>query len=414
MIEVKREYSIEEVQQIEVKLAHGDVQAAAGGASTVTIRARVHAPEDTELKIVLEGGRLFAGHQGMDGKNGNGNGLRAYPAIDIDLLVPAGAEPLVTVQTGKGDVRLNGIRRAQAVRTGKGDVSVSGTVNDLQINSGAGDVSVSGCGGALGIHTGAGDVAVSACQASVTAKTGRGDISIDELIGVLEINTGSGDVRVGNWQTSDTGAGSTGTIHTGSGDISVGKAHAGSLQVQTGRGDCNLRQLWLGKLDANIGSGDLAVSGDPGTGHWQIKTGKGDIVLKLPGGASARVEAATRHGDIRSDLPQVKVGRPGPASQHGGRTIIVLGDEPRAEVTLETGKGDIAVRAGGPMPVAVGQPVAVAEVGAPGALELAPSQPAPATRTTPPGRDVTMGVLESLSRGEISVDEAELLLQAMG
>ena len=354
---------------------------------------------------------MFAGHQSMDGNNGNG--LRAYPAIDIDLLLPAGADPLVTVQTGKGDVRLNSIRHAQAVRTGKGDVSVSGAVNDLQINSGAGDVSVSGCGGELGIHTGAGDVAVSACQASVTAKTGRGDISIDEVIGALEINTGAGDVRVGNWQASDNGAASTGTIHTGSGDISVGNAHAGSLRVQTGRGDCSLRQLWIGKLDANTGSGDLAVSGDPGTGRWQAKTGKGDIVLTLPAVLAARVEAATRHGSITSALPQIKVARPGPASQHGGRTIIVLGDEPRAEVILETGKGDITIRASGPMPVAVGQQVAVAEVVASQALDLASSQPVPATRMAP-SRDVTMGVLESLARGEISVDEAEMLLKALG
>ena len=411
MIEVVREYSIDEVKQIEVRLARGDVKAAPGEVSTVTVRARVHAPEDAELKIALEGGRLFAGHQSMDGTNGNG--FRAYPAIDIDLLVPAGADPLVTVQTGKGDVRLNGMRRAQSVRTGKGDVSVSGTVNGLQIDSGAGDVSVSGCGGELNIHTGAGDVAVSACQANVTAKTGRGDVSIDEVIGALEINTGSGDVSVGNWQTSDNGTASIGTIHTGSGDISVGNAYAGSLRVQTGRGDCSLGQVRLGKLDVNTGSGDLALSGDPGTGRWQAKTGKGDMVLKLPATTSARIEAATRHGDIRSDLPQVKVGRPGPASQHGGRTIIVLGDEPRAEVILESGKGDIAVRASGPMPVAAGQQVAVAEVVASQVLDWPSSQPVPATRTAPT-RDVTMGVLESLSRGEISVDEAEMLLKAMG
>ncbi|MCB0230848.1 MAG: hypothetical protein KDH90_17320, partial [Anaerolineae bacterium] len=82
-------------------------------------------------------------------------------------------------------------------------------------------------------------------------------------------------------------------------------------------------------------------------------------------------------------------------------------------VMLESGKGDIAVRASGPMPVAAGQQVAVAEVVASQALDWPSSQPVPATRTAPT-RDVTMGVLESLSRGEISVDEAEMLLKAMG
>ena len=391
MIEVVREFSIEEVQQIEVKLARGDVQAATAPVSAVSVRARIHDVSDEALEITLQSGRLFVGHRGM---GESGNGFRPYPAIDIELIVPAAADPLMTVNTGKGDVRLDGIRRAAAIKTGKGDISLAGAVGAVRIGSGAGDISVSGC------------------QASVAANTGKGDIRIDGVVGTLEIDTGSGDVSASHWHGSENGALSAGSIHTGSGDISVSKAAAGSLQMRTGRGDCALDQVRLDRLDVNSGSGDLVLSGDPGTGRWQAKTGKGDIVLKLPGAASARVEAATRHGDIRSDLPQVKVGRPGPASQHGGRTILVLGDEPRAEIMLESGKGDIMIRATGPAPVAVGQPVAVAEVVAPRVPELAPSQPVPVTRTVP-SRDVTMGVLESLSRGEISVDEAEMLLKAL-
>lgn len=416
MIEVVREFNVDEVKQIEVKLAQGDVQAAAAGSAAVLVKARVHAPDDAELKLALENGRLFAGHRSEDRESGNGDWRQTRPAIDIELLVPAGSEPLATVRTGKGDVRLHGIAQVGSVRTGKGDVSVAGTVSGLQVDSGAGDVAVAGCGGDLDIHTGAGDVAADGCQGAVVVKTGRGDVSIDGAAGRLEVSSGSGDISVANWQAVN-GRGK-GSIETGSGDIAVGNAQAGSLRLHTGRGDCSLGQVRLDTLELTSGVGDLVASGDPGAGRWQISTGKGDIVVKLPATVTARIEAATRHGDIHTQLPQVKVGRPGPISQHGGRTIIVIGDEPRAEVTVETGKGDIAVRTGASSPVVVGQPVAVAEIAASRALELPPSQPAPTIPTAPtaqpmPDRDAAMRVLESLARGEISVAEAEMLLQAL-
>ncbi|MCB0256610.1 MAG: DUF4097 family beta strand repeat protein [Anaerolineae bacterium] len=411
MIEVVREYSIEEVQQIEIKLARGDVQGATAAISTVRVQARIHDTSDEALEITLQGGQLFAGHRDMNGEIVNG--LRSFPAIDIELIVPAAADPLTIVRTGKGDVRLDGIGSVAAVKTGKGDVSVSRADGAVQIDSGAGDVALKGCGGEAIVHTGAGDIALSGCRAGVTANTGRGDINIDGAVGDLSIRTGSGDINASHWHGGENGSTTgDGAINTGSGDISVSNVAAGSLRMQTGRGDCVLGQVRLETLDVNSGSGDLVLSGDPGIGRWQAKTGKGDIVLKLPGTASARVEAATRRGDIRSDLPQVKVARPGPASERGGRTIIVLGDEPRAEVMLESGKGDIVIRATGPVPVTVGQPVAVAEVVAPKVPELAPSQPVPVSQTVP-SRDVTMGILESLSRGEINVDEAETLLKAL-
>ena len=100
MIEVVREFSIEEVQQIEVRLAQGDVQVGAGAVSAVSVRARIHDVRDDALEITLQSGRLFVGHRGM---GESGNGFRPYPAIDIELIVPAAADPLMTVNTGKGE-----------------------------------------------------------------------------------------------------------------------------------------------------------------------------------------------------------------------------------------------------------------------------------------------------------------------
>jgi hypothetical protein len=168
-------------------------------------------------------------------------------------------------------------------------------------------------------------------------------------------------------------------------------------------------------LRAKTGYGDIGVEGDPLGGQWEVRTGKGDLSLALPTTAAVRVEAATRHGSVRSELPQVKVARPGPVNQHGGRTIMVIGDEPRAEIRLETTKGDISVRAAGAMSTAVAVERRPAGVEAETRVAVRvepPSQPMLAAEKGPDKRSA-LTILESLSRGEISVDEAETLLRSL-
>lgn len=410
MIEVKRSYRIDEVESIDIRLASGDVQAASGSGDSIQMRARIHSNDETELLIDLAEGRLRLVHRELADGEKAGELFRRHSAIDLSVTLPTAADPLLTVRTGNGDVKLEGVRRVTAVKSGKGDVACAGVLGDLRIDSGAGDVAAADIEGQLEIHTGAGDVAVSGCGGKLAVRTGKGDVAVSGVRGVLEINSGAGDIRVNDWQDQD-GAGQN-SVNTGSGDLVISRARARRLQVRSGRGDGVLRQATIGQLDLGTGSGDFDLDGDPGAGRWQVKTANGDIALRVPGTAALRIEAATRFGTIESDLPMVRVAKPGPVSQHGGRSIVVVGDEPRGEITLESGRGDIAVRFGGSAPATVGLPVAVVEVAASRALDLPPSQPAPVARTAP-DRDVTMQVLESLSRGEISVDEAETLLKAL-
>ena len=97
--------------------------------------------------------------------------------------------------------------------------------------------------------------------------------------------------------------------------------------------------------------------------------------------------------------------------QRSGRSISVMGDKPRAEILLETGHGDIDVRvAGAPLqaPTTTEWMRPVAEP-----MPAAPETkiPAIAPQTDPKG--TTFAVLESLSRGELNVAEAEALLRSL-
>ena len=172
----------------------------------------------------------------------------------------------------------------------------------------------------------------------------------------------------------------------------------------------------------------MLLQGDPGTGRWRARTGSGDILLHLPASANVRVEAATRRGDIKFDLPQVRVGRPGPVSQRGGRTIGVLGEDPRAEIELETGHGDIGAHLYGAPPAVAGElPGLAADVPLPAPdrpraetpeVPAEPTVPTPPSTPPPPpakteSNTTALRILESLAQGEISVQEAESLLRSL-
>jgi DUF4097 and DUF4098 domain-containing protein YvlB len=334
--------------------------------------------DENQLETTIANGVLAIETRTSEGWLGRNTGR-----IDVMLAIPRDAAVSVTAKTGLGDVKVEGVSGVTTIHTGKGHVHAAGGASPLTIKTGKGDVSVRQWRGDLQLTT------------------GKGDTSVNDLVGGLQMTTGAGDTAVARWQAN----GGAHQIKTGSGDITVSQAHVPTLEVVTGRGDCTLQQVGLRSLRARTGYGDLMLAGDPSGGRWEARTGKGDLTLALAEPAAARVEAATRHGSIQSELPQVRVARPGPASQHGGRTIVVTGEEPRAEILLETGKGDIIVRMAGPAPAAVAQPPTQVTVEAPQALQ---------ERNEPSIPQITaMSVLESLARGEISVDEAETLLRSL-
>ena len=141
------------------------------------------------------------------------------------------------------------------------------------------------------------------------AATGSGDEVVRGLRGPMEASTGSGDIRV--WD-----------------------APAG-IQAQTGSGDIELHSVG-GALRARTGSGSVLAEGAPG-GEWQVRTGSGDVTLRLPAAAAFDLEAHTGSGDIQCAHPVTSVGRPRRSSLQGS----VRGGGPR--VSIRTGSGDVDV-----------------------------------------------------------------------
>lgn len=192
--------------------------------------------------------------------------------------------------------------------SGSGDLTVSGLAGPLTITSGSGDVKVAQIQGDVHMHDGSGDVRMENVRGAVEIVDGSGDVMLQSVGGRVRVTTGSGDIILKS-------PGDAVTLHNGSGDIRVTGAAA--------------------DLRARSGSGTLSVSGAPATGsYWELRTGSGDVNLRLPSDASFRLFASTRMGDVRSDLPWTVLER----SRHELRAVLGQG---AARVEVQTGSGDV-------------------------------------------------------------------------
>lgn len=236
------------------------------------------------------------------------------------------------------------------------------------------------------------------------------------------------------------------SIKIGRGDTKLEDIQAKSCSINVASGEAGLKGGRIETLDIGVSHGEIDCESVMPAGDWEIEIKNGSIRLALPSNAQARLDVATRHGDIDSEVPLVRVGRPGPESRYGGRMVGTLGqaDDDIAQVSLTALKGDIDIRLNheksrfSPKPVPSAEP---AETEDPESNPPAASSPQPAAgsativapsaeaENTPiepdktkekasaenpgPSYDSQLAILQALSAGQISVDEAAKLLRSM-
>jgi len=146
----------------------------------------------------------------------------------------------------------------------------------LQVNTGSGEISVQGVRASAKLHTGSGDIRAQDLGPQSRMETGSGSIRADSVAAPMFASTGSGSIQADL---------------TGSGDI----------DVHTGSGDVRLRGV-NGGLRARSGSGELSADGSA-KGPWQLHTGSGSVRMALSSSAGFELNVHTGSGSIHSDLP---------------------------------------------------------------------------------------------------------------
>jgi DUF4097 and DUF4098 domain-containing protein YvlB len=163
-------------------------------------------------------------------------------------------------------------------------------------------------------------------NAELDLRTGDGNISTRAVDGALRADTGDGNINVG-------AANGEIRLHTGDGNI-TGDGLAGTLAADTGDGNIRLEGRFH-VLDVRTGDGNVevtALSGSRLASAWKLNTGDGNVVLRLPDGVGAELDAHTGDGRVTLDFPVTISGRSeesvvrGPMNGGGPQLAIVSGD----------------------------------------------------------------------------------------
>ncbi len=148
----------------------------------------------------------------------------------------------------------------------------------------------------LDLHTSDGSISADDVRGQHRLNTGDGNIECRRIAGTLRANTGDGQIRLlGRFDGLD--------LHTGDGSI-----------------------------DAEVQAGSKMASG------WLLRTGDGNILLRLPDGFGADVDVQTGDGHISVDLPLTVSG------QVGGTKLRGKLNGGGMMLELRTGDGNVELR----------------------------------------------------------------------
>jgi hypothetical protein len=122
---------------------------------------------------------------------------------------------------------------------------------------------------------------MSGISAKASLKSVSGEITLDGVTGDVDANTVTGALEA--------------------------QGINGKLNFNSVSGDLTLADGWLERLDANAVSGDVTadIDLDP-LGGMHVTTVSGEVTLRLPAEADARVNLHSMSGDVRSEFTELR------------------------------------------------------------------------------------------------------------
>lgn len=271
----------------EIRTGSGEIRLDSGeeGQTIVTLEplrdndATREAIENARIELRERGGEYEVVVDVRD--RGRGFGFSRGADVRVEIRCPDGTS--VESKSGSADIEGRGRFGSLDVQTGSGEVEFEQLDGEARVNAASGDVSLESVGGDARINTASGDQQIGSVAGDAKLNSASGDVVVRSAGGEVEVNTASGDVQVEE-------AGSSVTVNTASGDHVVGSAFKGRVT---------------------------------------LKSASGDMQIGIREGSTLFVDARSRSGDVRSELP-VSDAPP-------------EGDAPHVELHANTMSGDIRI-----------------------------------------------------------------------
>ena len=221
------------------------------------------------------------GHEVVIDVRDRGRGIFRNAEVLVSVTCPEGTS--VETKSGSAGVEGRGRFGSVEVETGSGDVEFSDIAGEAHVNAASGDVQIASIGGNARLNTASGDVQIRSIGGEAKINSASGDVILRDVKGELSVNSASGDVLV--------------------------REANSSVGVNTASGDQQIGAVTSGKVTLKSASGDLKVGIREGTSLW--------------------VDARSRSGEVRSELPVTDL----PPDGNG----------PSVELRANTMSGDITV-----------------------------------------------------------------------
>jgi DUF4097 and DUF4098 domain-containing protein YvlB len=266
--------------RLDIRLGSGEIRLEASETAETTVRLEPLRDNDASNEAIQDARVEQRGDEILVDVRGS---RRFGRGADILIEIGCPEDSSVQAKSGSADVEGRGRFGSVEVETGSGDVQFSDVSGDAEIAAASGDVQLARIGGRGRINTASGDVQLSSVAGDAKINSASGDVQIRQAGNRLEVNTASGDLNVGEASSS---------------------------------------------VSANSASGDQTI-GSVSEGKVDLKTASGDIKIGIREGSTLWVDARSRSGEVRSELPV--------------SDLPPEGDAPHVELRANSMSGDITV-----------------------------------------------------------------------
>jgi DUF4097 and DUF4098 domain-containing protein YvlB len=262
--------------------------------------------------------RLGAGEVRLEASETAETTVRLEPLRDKDATNEAIQEARVEQ---RGDDILVDVRGSRRFGRGADILIEISCPEDSSVHAKTGSADVEGHGrfGSVDVETGSGEVQFSELSGDARVNAASGDIQIAQVGGEARVNTASGDIQIAR-------IGGDAKVNSASGDVMINKA-GGRFEANSASGDVLVREA-SSSVGVNTASGDQLI-GSVAQGRVDLKSASGDLKIGIREGSTLWVDARSRSGEVRSELPV--------------SDLPPEGDAPHIELRANSMSGDITV-----------------------------------------------------------------------